>query len=81
MSPGKMAQARMPLCRSSALIDWVRPVTPNFDATYAAPALALAISPASETMLTIVPSPCRRMTGSTAWTKWKVPLRLTSISV
>ena len=32
MSPGRIAQARMPLPRSSALIDCVSPRCPNFDA-------------------------------------------------
>ena len=51
----------MPRPRSSALIAWVSPASPNFEITYPAPAFGDADFPASETMFTIVPAPRRRI--------------------
>ena len=42
MSPGKIAQARTPRARSSALIDWVRPASPKAGPAYVMSKFGLA---------------------------------------
>ena len=78
MKPGGTALTVMPLGPYSRASDLVSPLTADFAATYGAmygwPEWVL-----DEEMLTMRPQPASTMSGSTAWTQWKTPLRLTSI--
>src|SRR6478736_689964 len=79
MNPGGTAFTVIPLGPYSSASDLVRPLTADLAATYGDmygwPECVL-----DEEMLTMRPQPASIMSGSTAWTQWKTPLRLTSMT-
>ena len=68
-SPGSNEVARMPLAHSSILMDSLRASTARLVALYAGPVNFDAYRPAHDDTLTMSPSPCARMVGSTACTQ------------
>jgi hypothetical protein len=69
----------MPCGRPSAVRLWVRPVSANFVAQYAA-ALAQPRRPATEETLMIVPPPARRICGHTALASKNGAVKLTAMT-
>src|SRR3546814_16404006 len=76
--PGNTAFTLMPARASSCVADRVRPITPCFDAEYAARP-ATPMRPAADATLTIDPAPASRIARSSARRPEYTPSRFTAI--
>ena len=78
ISPGITALTVMPCDPSSSAADFISPMSPHFDAEYAAPNL-VPCCPWVEEVMTIRPPPRRTSAGANTRSTFAVPVRFTSI--
>ena len=79
-SPGITTLARMPVFLSSVFRNAVKFITAALAALYAIPASRLAVTPAIDDTLIIVPSLRSTICGTTAWEQYTDPATLESIT-
>ena len=77
-TPGQTAFTWMLRVAYSSAVDFVRPMTPCFDETYAG-APGKPFSPPAEDVLTIAPPLCLSMRGISVWMHRNTPVRFTAI--